>query len=317
MSKVARFMAATTLAFGSLFLTEPANAWETTTGFVTGDTIQFNYMGGSATQTIQDGTGLTLTVDNTISNRIGWGEPLPDSWSVTVNDVVYSGNTVETVLIPLPSGEVVVSVWGVDNGFWAGWYGPRFSLTVPVVPEPTPEPSPEPIPEPTPSPEPTPTSEPVPPTIEPTPQPAPEPAPPIEEPTPVPTPEASPEPVPTPTETPTKAPEPVTEVIEPPMVIEPVVEPPAPVIEPPLSEQLAEAAEADDPVIPQELAAIPLLGDTAVAVLEAFNALGNVGADLTPEVREQAQETIVASVIVSNIATTSVMASSSSYRRMK
>ena len=60
-------------------------------------------------------------------------------------------------------------------------------------------------------------------------------------------------------------------------------------------------------------------GDAAVAVLEAFNAIGNVGADLTPEVREQAQETIVASVLVSNIATTSMAATSSaaSYRRMK
>jgi hypothetical protein len=82
---------------------------------------------------------------------------------------------------------------------------------------------------------------------------------------------------------------------------------------------LAEEAKADDPVVPEELAAIPLLGDAAVAVLEAFNAIGNVGADLTPEVREQAQETIVASVLVSNIATTSMAATSSaaSYRRMK
>jgi hypothetical protein len=82
---------------------------------------------------------------------------------------------------------------------------------------------------------------------------------------------------------------------------------------------LAEEAKADDPVVPQELAAIPLIGDAAVAVLEAFNALGNVGADLTPEVRERAQETIVASVLVSNIATTSMAATSSaaSYRRMK
>jgi hypothetical protein len=80
---------------------------------------------------------------------------------------------------------------------------------------------------------------------------------------------------------------------------------------------LAEEARADDPVISSELAAIPLIGDIAGAVLDTFNAIGNVGADLTPEVREQAQETIVASVIVSNIATTSVMASSASYRRIK
>jgi hypothetical protein len=102
--------------------------------------------------------------------------------------------------------------------------------------------------------------------------------------------------------------------VEPPLVIAPL--PP----ELPVSEQmaiLAEEAKADDPVIPQELASIPLLGDVAGAVLDAFNNLGNVGADLTPKVRKQAQETIIASVLVSNIATTSVMASAASYRRMK
>jgi hypothetical protein len=81
---------------------------------------------------------------------------------------------------------------------------------------------------------------------------------------------------------------------------------------------LAEEAKADDPVVPQELAAIPLLGDAAVAVLEAFNALGNLGADIRPEVREKAQEVVVSSVIVGQIATASMATSSAaSYRRNK
>jgi hypothetical protein len=131
-----------------------------------------------------------------------------------------------------------------------------------------------------------------------------------------------PMPAPSPIDNPIPAPLPPTEHTAPipePVAPEPV--PPVTIPEPPVievtPEQLAEEAKADDPVVPQELAAIPLLGDAAVAVLEAFNALGNVGADLTPEVREQAQETIIASVIVSNIATTSVMASAASYRRIK
>jgi hypothetical protein len=81
-----------------------------------------------------------------------------------------------------------------------------------------------------------------------------------------------------------------------------------------------EEAQADDPEVPEELAAIPLLGEAAVAVLEVFNALGNIGADMTPEVREEAQKTIVASVIVSQVATTASAAAASaaaSVRRNK
>jgi hypothetical protein len=82
--------------------------------------------------------------------------------------------------------------------------------------------------------------------------------------------------------------------------------------------QLAIAAQADDPEVPEELAAIPLLGETAVAVLEAFNALGNIGADIAPAVREEAQKVVVSSVIVGQIATTaSVAIGGASYRRMK
>lgn len=182
--------------------------------------------------------------------------------------------------------------------------------------------------EPTPSPEPTPTPVVTPPVIEPVsppsppasapepapqPEPVPEPAPPIEEP-PVPTPEANPEPIPEAPEPPAPAPEPSIEVVEPPVVVEPVVEPPAAVETPAM---LAAAAEADDPEVPQELAAIPLLGDAAVAVLEAFNAIGNLGADMPEEVRETAQKAVVSSVIVGQIASTASLSVGASYRRIK
>jgi hypothetical protein len=71
------------------------------------------------------------------------------------------------------------------------------------------------------------------------------------------------------------------------------------------------AAQADDPQVSEEIAAIPVFGAAAVAVLEMFNALGNVGADMAPEVREEAQQTIVASVIVSQVATTASAAAAS------
>jgi hypothetical protein len=67
---------------------------------------------------------------------------------------------------------------------------------------------------------------------------------------------------------------------------------------------LAVLAEADDPELPEELAAIPLLGEAAGAVLETFNDIGNAGADMSPEVREESEKVVVAAVIVSQVATT-------------
>lgn len=61
---------------------------------------------------------------------------------------------------------------------------------------------------------------------------------------------------------------------------------------------LAVAAQADDPELPAELAAIP----GAAAVLEAFNALGNMGADMSPAARAEAEKIIVAGVVAVNAA---------------
>jgi hypothetical protein len=163
-----------------------------------------------------------------------------------------------------------------------------------------PQPSPKPVPEF------------IPPVVEPTPVPAPveepvaKPAP-IPEP-PAPEPPAIPEPAPNPPSPIEPAPIPVASEPEVPQV--PVAEPePAPAE---IMAQLAEEAKADDPVIPAELAAIPFIGDVAGQVLEAFNALGNVGADMTPEVREKSEKVVIASVIVGNIATTASMMASAS-----
>ncbi len=69
-------------------------------------------------------------------------------------------------------------------------------------------------------------------------------------------------------------------------------------------EALAVAAVADDPQLPTELAAIP----GAAAVLETFNALGNVGADMAPAVREEAEKTVIASVIATGAAVQATVA---------
>jgi len=74
---------------------------------------------------------------------------------------------------------------------------------------------------------------------------------------------------------------------------------------------LAVLAQVDDLELSEELAAIPLIGDVAGAVLDTFNALGNVGADMSPKVREQSEDVIVAAVIVGQVAITATTAAAS------
>jgi hypothetical protein len=70
-------------------------------------------------------------------------------------------------------------------------------------------------------------------------------------------------------------------------------------------------AQADDIILNEELAAIPLIGNVAGAAVEVFNALGNAGADMSPQVREQSEKVVIASVIVANIALTATSAATS------
>jgi hypothetical protein len=198
------------------------------------------------------------------------------------------------------------------------------------VAEPKPEPSPKPVVTPKPEPSVTPTPTPVPSPAA-TPKPT-EPAPKIEE-TQKPSPE--PKPIPAPTPAPTTPTEvtldtPIADVVS---VVENIV-PTS------LTEEQAEvlvsvalaafetaeqgseeyeqaldlllvAAQQDDVVLDEELAAIPLVGNIAGAAVDTFNALGNAGADMSPEVREDSEKVVIASVIVANIAITATQAAAS------
>ncbi len=171
-------------------------------------------------------------------------------------------------------------------------YHPGYSPT----PSPSPEPSPTPTPEVTPSPEQTPVEvEPTPePTIEPSPEPSPEPTvepEPIVEPTPEPTPEPVVEPTPEPKPTLISPVSPV-EPIEPEISPSPTSSPentPTPVIEPQVEQTLIE-----------NIAQLPQLALEQVAKL--VENLRSIGSDMSPEVREQSQQVIVASVIVTQVA---------------
>jgi len=221
-------------------------------------------------------------------------------------------------------------------------------VTPPVIePQPQPQPIPLPVPEtpviiePTPAPQPT--EEPV---VEPTPTPTVEPSPtptPTEDPAPTPTESSEPTPEPTedvvqplpePNETaaPEVQPEPELSVEEAVAEIAILAE-----IEPEkltdsqaeelkdaaitvldtaaqgsaeynqALEALAIVAQADDPELPEELAAIP----GAAAVLDTLNALGNIGADMSPKQREESEKIVVSAIVVGQVAQMATAAAAS------
>jgi hypothetical protein len=67
-------------------------------------------------------------------------------------------------------------------------------------------------------------------------------------------------------------------------------------------DQLMVAAEADDIVVDPSLAAVPVLGNVAVGLTNAVNFVGNVGADMSPKVREQSKKVVVSAVVAAGAA---------------
>jgi hypothetical protein len=211
---------------------------------------------------------------------------------------------------------------------------PPITPVDPIIPEPEGEPQVEPSPEPT--------------TIPPTEEPAPEPTP-SEEPTEEPT-ENEPEPLPEPEQTeepgsidPIVTAEELPEelssedlmqvdleqivatdlteaqaeaLIEAALETFETAEPGSPEYDQAL-EALLVAAQQDDIVLDEALAAIPLLGDVLGGATELINFLGNAGADMSPQVRETAEDIVVVSVVVAQVVGVSTISamSSTSIRR--
>jgi hypothetical protein len=71
-------------------------------------------------------------------------------------------------------------------------------------------------------------------------------------------------------------------------------------------EALLVAAQADDIVLDEALAAIPLLGDVLGGATELVNFLGNAGADMSPQVREDSEKVVVAAVVAVQAALSAV-----------
>jgi outer membrane biosynthesis protein TonB len=119
-----------------------------------------------------------------------------------------------------------------------------------------------------------------------------------------PAPEPSPDPTPEPTPTPTPEPEPSptspvkpVEPTKPPEVITPTPEPTEPPTSP--TEPTIPSEPTPEPELPEETISIELALE---AVSKLVDNLRSIGSDMTPEVREQAQQVVVASVIVTQVA---------------
>ena len=177
----------------------------------------------------------------------------------------------------------------------------------PPVVDPTPEPTPEPAPEPQPEPRPRPVIEIV--------VPEPEPEPVVVEPEPAPVEEpVVEEPLPTPSE---PEPEPEAQPVEP-----EVPEEVLPVEFEPISEVEHDGSVTLDNGVTlseEQAVAIALLENPAELLttlftdpMAAFSALGQVGADMSPEVRETSEKVVIAAVIVGQIATQSAVAAAAS-----
>jgi hypothetical protein len=189
----------------------------------------------------------------------------------------------------------------------------------PVVPEPEPEPEPEPTPEPEPVPEAPVVLPPSPPVID---------LPIFIEPPVViepelpsePEPEPEPEVIPVePEPTPDQEPLPVEEV---PVVVE-TEEESSPIETPIVEPVVDESVTLDNGVVltQEQALAVSLLQDPIALLQELFTnpgavfaALGQVGADMSPEVREQSEQVVLSAIIASGIATQAV-AVSAAYRR--
>jgi hypothetical protein len=71
-------------------------------------------------------------------------------------------------------------------------------------------------------------------------------------------------------------------------------------------ETLFLVAQADDIILDESLAAIPLLGDILGGTTELINFLGNVGADMSPQVREQSEKIVVTAVVAVQVALSAI-----------
>lgn len=98
--------------------------------------IQFSYQWGKVEQTFTDAT-VTVTVTNNITNKIGGNGEVIDTYRITLGAEVIQKTEKHDALdyTFTITGTQTLVLEGIDNGFWAGYYGPVMQVTsTPIQP---------------------------------------------------------------------------------------------------------------------------------------------------------------------------------------
>ena len=120
-------------------------------GMVFNGALRFSYMTGEVSQSFTvtqgDTVDVSFTVDNSSTNSVGRGA-ISDTWnsslvaggaSATIGRTVAHSQETFTLSLTVPSGvsSATLSFSGMDNGFWAGVYGPVVgSVSATITPAP-------------------------------------------------------------------------------------------------------------------------------------------------------------------------------------
>jgi hypothetical protein len=114
--------------------------------------LRFSYQTGAVSQTVSVSPGQTLnvsfTVDNSQSNRVGAGDPISDTWTATLSSGETASSVTRSVAhgletfslsitTPAGSSDATLTFSGIDNGYWAGHYGPVVDNAVLTATNPT------------------------------------------------------------------------------------------------------------------------------------------------------------------------------------
>jgi hypothetical protein len=95
-----------------------------------GNLIQFSYSWGRVEQTYTDSL-VTVTVTNNITNKIGGNGEVIDTYRISLGaEVIQKTEKHDAVSYSFTiTGTQTLILEGIDNGFWAGYYGPIMTVT--------------------------------------------------------------------------------------------------------------------------------------------------------------------------------------------
>lgn len=116
-------------------------------GVLANGALRFSYGTGLVSKTFlienPSTVELSINVTNNETNSVGWSAQIADTYTVSIGNQSITSSEIHglrTVSLSTETNEpnsfVTVSLSGVDNGFWAGWYGPIMDdLVLTVTPK--------------------------------------------------------------------------------------------------------------------------------------------------------------------------------------